>query len=128
MAASHCAAVCTLGDIVAEFTVFASALKLWGSHLLTSFVIDYILAWTIGIVFQHFTIAPMRGLSLFPGIWAAINAVTLSMTAWQMGMYAWMALTYFVIYRISSKESRNHGELHHDPVLRLIRVQVRVGK
>jgi len=98
VAASHCGAGCTLGDIVADFTVFGLALQFWGSDLLTSFAVDYILAWSIGIIFQYFTIAPMRGLSLFPGIWAAIKADTLSITAWQMGMYGWMALTYFVIF------------------------------
>lgn len=98
VAASHCGAGCTLGDIGAEFLVFALALKFWGSDLWASFVIDYIFAWTLGIVFQYFTIAPMRGLSFFPGVWAAIKADTLSITAWQIGMYAWMALTYFVSF------------------------------
>lgn len=98
IAASHCGAGCTLGDIVADFAVFGFALTLWHSDLWASFVIDYILAWSIGIVFQYFTIAPMRGLSLFPGIWAAIKADTLSITSWQLGMYGWMLLTYFVIF------------------------------
>jgi len=40
----------------------------------------------------------MRGLSLFPGIWAAIKADTLSITAWQLGMYGFMLLTYFVFF------------------------------
>jgi hypothetical protein len=98
IATSHCGAGCTLADIVGEFTVFALALKWWGSDLWASFVIDYILAWTLGVVFQYFTIAPMRGLSLLPGVWAAIKADTLSITAWQLGMYGWMLLTYFVIF------------------------------
>jgi hypothetical protein len=68
-------------------------LPLWAS-----FALDYILAWTIGIVFQYFTIAPMRGLSLFSGIWAAIKADTLSITAWKMGMYGFMLLTSFVFF------------------------------
>jgi hypothetical protein len=98
VATSHCGAGCVLGDIVAEFAVFALALKFWGSDLWASFVIDYILAWTLGVLFQYFTIAPMRGLSLFPGIWAAIKADTLSITTWQLGMYGWMLLTHFVIF------------------------------
>ena len=98
VAASHCGAGCTLGDIVADFAVFGFALTLWGSDLWASFVIDYILAWLLGIVFQYFTIAPMRGISGWEGIWAAIKADTLSITAWQLGMYGWMLLTYFVIF------------------------------
>ncbi len=97
-AASHCGAGCTLGDIVADFTIFGFGLTLWGSELWAAFVLDYILAWGLGIVFQYFTIAPMRGISGFAGIWAAIKADTLSITAWQLGMYGWMLLTYFVIF------------------------------
>jgi len=98
VAASHCGAGCMIGDIGADFLVFGLALKLWGSDLWASFVIDYAFAWVLGVIFQYFTIAPMRGLSLFPGIWAAIKADTLSITAWQVGMYGFMALTYFVLF------------------------------
>lgn len=98
VAASHCGAGCTLGDIASEFLVFALALKFWGSELWASFVIDYIFAWTLGVVFQYFTIVPMRGLSFLPGVWAANKADTLSITAWQLGMYGFMALTYFVFF------------------------------
>jgi len=52
VAASHCGAGCTLGDIIADFLVFALVLKFWGSDLWASFVIDYIFAWALGIVFQ----------------------------------------------------------------------------
>jgi len=98
IATSHCGAGCALGDLGAEFLVFALALRLLGSDLAASFAIDYIFAWTLGVAFQYFTIAPMRGLSFLPGIRAAIKADTLSITAWQVGMYGWMALTYFVFF------------------------------
>ena len=98
IAATHCGAGCTLGDVVAEFLVFGLSIKFLGSELWASYGIDYVFAWTLGVVFQYFTIAPMRGLSLLPGVWAAIKADTLSITAWQVGMYAWMALTYFVLF------------------------------
>ncbi len=98
VAASHCGAGCTLGDIIADFTILGFAITLFGSDLWASFVFDYVLAWTIGIAFQYFTIAPMRGLSLFPGIRAAIKADTLSITSWQLGMYGFMLLTYFVFF------------------------------
>ena len=98
VAVSHCGAGCTLGDIAVDFGVFAFALTLWGSDLWASYVYDYIAAWSLGIVFQYFTIVPMRGLSFFPGVWAAIKADTLSITAFQIGMYAWMALVYFVLF------------------------------
>jgi hypothetical protein len=62
-------------------------------------IVDYILAYAFGIVFQYFTIAPMRNMSFGAGIIAAIKADTLSLTAWQVGMYGFMAIAYFVIFR-----------------------------
>jgi hypothetical protein len=38
-------------------------------------------------------------LSFRQGIVAAVKADTLSLTAWQVGMYGFMALAYFVIFR-----------------------------
>jgi hypothetical protein len=51
-------------------------------------------------VFQYFTIAPMRGLSLGKGIVASIKADALSLTAWRCGMYGFMAIAHFVIFQI----------------------------
>jgi len=33
------------------------------------------------------------------GIWAAVKADTLSLTAWQIGMYGFMAFAYFYLFR-----------------------------
>ncbi len=41
----------------------------------------------------------MRNLGFAEGVWAAIKADTLSLTAWQVGMYGFMALAYFWIFR-----------------------------
>jgi Domain of unknown function (DUF4396) len=60
-------------------------------------VVDYILALLFGIFFQYFTIAPMRNLSLGEGLVAASKADFLSLTAWQVGMYGWMAIATFLI-------------------------------
>lgn len=98
MAASHCGAGCTLGDIAAEFAVFGLGWSLWGSALGASLVADYVLAWTLGIAFQYSTLVPMRGLSVGAGVWAAMKADTLSITAWQVGMYGWMLLSHYVLF------------------------------
>ena len=55
--------------------------------------------YAFGIVFQYFTIAPMRGLRFGAGIVAAIKADTLSLTTWQIGMYGFMAVAYFAIFQ-----------------------------
>lgn len=95
---SHCGAGCAIADIVCEFAIAAEGITLLGSVLWAEFIIDFIAAWALGVVFQYFTIKPMRNLSVGQGIVAAIKADTLSILAFQAGMYAWMALVYFVLF------------------------------
>jgi hypothetical protein len=98
IAASHCGAGCMIADIVMEFTLFGLGATLLGSVLWSEFVWDFVAAWLLGIVFQYFTIKPMRNLSVGEGILAAIKADTLSIFSFQIGMYAWMAIVYFLIF------------------------------
>ncbi|MFA7306399.1 MAG: DUF4396 domain-containing protein [Hyphomicrobium sp.] len=106
-AASHCGSGCTLGDIIAEWLAFSfPAIAVWlGWHTVFSekifavWILDYIFAYLFGIFFQYYTIAPMRNLGFAEGIWAAIKADTLSLTAWQIGMYGFMAVAFFWIFR-----------------------------
>jgi hypothetical protein len=98
LGASHCGAGCTLADIVAEWTLFFFPVTLFGMKIFGSWTIDYFVALAFGIVFQYFTIAPMRGLSLGEGLLAAAKADFLSLSAWQVGMYGWMAIATFLIF------------------------------
>jgi hypothetical protein len=95
---SHCGAGCTIADVFCEFLIAAAGITLLGSVLWAEYAIDFAVAWALGIVFQYFTIKPMRNLSPGQGIVAAIKADTLSILAFQVGMYAWMALVYFVFF------------------------------
>ena len=96
--ATHCGSGCTLGDLVAEWIVFAAPIVIFGQKLFGAWLLDYIFAYAFGIAFQYFTIKPMKDLSPGQGLWAAIKADTLSLTAWQVGMYGWMAIVTFVIF------------------------------
>ena len=104
----HCGSGCTLGDITAESLMIAFPAivvafgykSLFSNEMFARWIVDYIFAYAFGIVFQYFTIAPMRGLSVGKGIVAAIKADTLSLTAWQCGMYGFMAVAHFVIFQI----------------------------
>ncbi|HEX4666828.1 MAG TPA: DUF4396 domain-containing protein [Chthoniobacterales bacterium] len=98
LGATHCGAGCTVADIVAEWTLFVFPLTLFGMKIFGSWTVDYFVALAFGIVFQYFTIAPMRGLSLGPGLAQAAKADFLSLTAWQVGMYGWMAIATFLIF------------------------------
>ena len=97
LATSHCGAGCVLADIAAEFAVFGFAWTI-GNELFASYLVDFLAAWSLGVVFQYFTIKPMRNLSVRDGIVAAMKADTLSITAFQIGMYAWMALVFYVLF------------------------------
>jgi hypothetical protein len=95
---THCGAGCALADIVAEWILFVFPLTLFGMKIFGAWTVDYFVALAFGIVFQYFTIAPMRGLSLGSGLAQAAKADFLSLTAWQVGMYGWMAIATFLIF------------------------------
>lgn len=95
---AHCGAGCTLGDIVAEFAVFGLGLEVAGTALPFEYAGDYVLAVALGLAFQFFAIAPMRGLSVRKGIVAAAKADILSLSAFEIGLFGWMALMAFVFF------------------------------
>lgn len=94
----HCGAGCVVGDIVAEFGLFTLGWTLFGSALYASYAGDLLFAWLFGIAFQYFAIKPMRNLSASQAMIAAIKADTLSILTFEIGLFAWMALTFFVLF------------------------------
>jgi hypothetical protein len=95
---SHCGSGCALGDVVAEFAVFGLGLTVAGATLGAEYIGDYLLALLFGIAFQYFAIAPMRGLGLRDGLAAATKADFISLTAFEVGLFGWMAVTVFVLF------------------------------
>ncbi len=107
---AHCGSGCTLGDVCAEFLALAfPVVATWfgwkwlfpdteSGKIFAVWVLDYLFAFVFGVAFQYFTIVPMRGLSPGKGIIQALKADTLSLTAWQIGMYGFMAIAQFVIF------------------------------
>ena len=95
---SHCGAGCTLGDIIGAWLVFAAGWRLLGLALPAEYIVDFVLAFTLGIAFQYFAIAPMRNLSVGDGIIAALKADTLSLSAFEIGLFGWMALIQLVFF------------------------------
>ncbi len=96
-----------IGDIAAEWLAFVlPAVAIWvGWHSVFSekiyavWVLDFVFAFALGIVFQYFAIVPMRKLSPGQGIVAALKADTLSLIAWQVGMYGFMAFAQLYLLR-----------------------------
>lgn len=87
-----------LADVACEFWIAAAGITLLGSALWAEYTIDFAAAWALGIVFQYFAIQPMRHLPVGQALVAAIKADTLSILAFQIGMYAWMALVFFRLF------------------------------
>lgn len=97
--ALHCGSGCTLGDLIAANALLFLPFTLFGSKLFGEWTVDFVTAFIIGIVFQYYAIKPMRKLSSKEAIIAAVKADTLSLTFWQIGMYGWMAIADFLIFR-----------------------------
>lgn len=95
---THCGAGCVIGDIIAEFSLFAFGWTLFGKSLYAEYAGDLLLAWLFGIAFQYFAIRPMRNLSRKQGLLAAVKSDTLSILTFEIGLFAWMALTFFVFF------------------------------
>lgn len=87
---THCGAGCTLGDLIAEWSVLLGGLTLFSSRLVTGYIFDFCAAFVLGIVFQYFSIAPMRNISGWPAIKAALKADTISLIAFEIGLFAFM--------------------------------------
>ena len=104
--ASHCGAGCTLGDIIAESTLVALPVvavwfgygSLFAREIYAAWVLDFLVAFILGIGFQYFTLKPMRDLTVGQAVWQAIKADTASISSWQIGMYGTMAFIQFVLF------------------------------
>lgn len=94
----HCGAGCTLADLAGEWFLYFVPVAIGGSMLAGSWVVDYLLALVFGIGFQY---AAIRGMEPRTPrgqiVRRAAKADILSLTAWQAGMYGWMAVAIFIL-------------------------------
>jgi hypothetical protein len=104
---SHCGAGCALADMIGENIVFAGHWSLLGQMLYAEYAVTLALAWTLGIAFQYFAIKPMKQLSTGEALVASAKADTLSIVFFQVGMYGWMAVVYFVLLAHPHLEPRS---------------------
>ncbi len=91
----HCGAGCTLADLVGPWVFRLMPFALFGHFMYGEWLIDYVLALIAGVFFQYAAQAEMtseRGPSLW---WRSLRVDFLSLTAWQIGMYGWMAIAMF---------------------------------
>lgn len=94
----HCGSGCTLGDLLSAGLVLVVPVSILGSKTAGDWLIEYIAAFLIGIIFQYYAIKPMRQLSVRKAVLASLKADALSLTCWQIGMYGWMAISSYIIF------------------------------
>jgi hypothetical protein len=92
---THCAAGCVIGDIIGAPIVFWTGWTLFGERLYAEFVVLFVLAYIFGIAFQYLPIRAMRRISRRVALLEAVKADTLALTAFEIGLFAWMAVVYF---------------------------------
>lgn len=95
----HCGAGCTLADIIGEWFTFLVPVSISGSFIAGQWTLDYLLALIIGVFFQYAAIHPMEHLSRRATLIKAFKIDFFSLTSWQIGMYGWMAIVIFGLYR-----------------------------
>lgn len=98
VSATHCGAGCVLGDLIAEWVVFAGALTLAGFALPVEYPFDYVLALGWGIVFQYLAITARRRLPARDAFRLAAQADFLALTAFEIGLFGWMAVMQLVLF------------------------------
>ena len=59
------------------------------------FLVLFVVAYIFGIAFQYLPIRAMRRISRRDALVEAIKADTLALTAFEIGLFAWMAFIYF---------------------------------
>ena len=107
VSSTHCGSGCVIGDIIGAPIVFISGLTLLGHPLFAEFALELTLAYLFGIAFQFIPIDAMQQMMKQPLskgeiIVKAIKADTLSLTAYELGMFGWMAFVHFIVIPINT--------------------------
>ncbi|ABE60062.1 DUF4396 domain-containing protein [Chromohalobacter israelensis] len=92
VSATHCGGGCTLGDVVTAPLATLTGFALLGSATLGHFVLAFVGAYLFGVLFQYLPIRAMSESGPRQALIDAIKADTLSLIAFQAGMYVWMLI------------------------------------
>ena len=98
VSATHCGSGCVIGDIIGAPIVLATGWTLFGERLYADYVVEFGLAYIFGIAFQYLPIRAMRHVAPREALLDAVKADTLTLTAFEVGLFGWMAVTYFVLF------------------------------
>ncbi|MGQ3381113.1 DUF4396 domain-containing protein [Priestia endophytica] len=99
---THCSSGCSIGDLMGAPIVFFTGWTIAGSVLLTDYIVEFILAYILGIVFQYYGMK-MKNENPKDEFKNAIKADTWSLIAFEVGMFGWMALSHYVFFTEAPK-------------------------
>lgn len=95
---THCSSGCSLGDMIGAPLVFYTGFLIAGSMLLTDYVVEFTFAYLFGIAFQYYGMGFQKHDQPGKALKNAITADTWSLIAFEIGMFGWIALSYFVFF------------------------------
>ncbi|MDE2166333.1 MAG: DUF4396 domain-containing protein [Alphaproteobacteria bacterium] len=98
VSATHCGSGCVIGDIIGAPIVLLTGWTLLGERLFAEYVVEFVFAYVFGIAFQYFPIRAMRRIPPYEAIVDAVKADTLTLTAFEVGLFGWMAVSYFLLF------------------------------
>jgi hypothetical protein len=103
ISATHCGSGCVIGDIIGAPIVFAFALTLLGERLFAEYLVEFLIAYLFGVAFQYLPIRATRRISRSEALKDAVKADTLALTAFEVGLFGWMALVAYVVWPLPPK-------------------------
>lgn len=99
ISSTHCGAGCGIADIISETIIYLAKITFFGAAIWASYIIDYIFALIFGFAFQYFNIKPMKPeLTFLEAFWDSVKADVLSLTSFQIGMYAWLYIVLVIFH------------------------------
>lgn len=100
LGATHCGAGCTLADILTESAMYFLGINFvfLGHAVFGNWMVDYMMALVIGVIFQYGAQAPMSDAPRATVWWQSFKSDVGSLTSWQIGMYGWMAICIFLLF------------------------------
>jgi hypothetical protein len=96
--ATHCGSGCVIGDIIGAPMVMATSWALLGQRLYAEYVVEFAIAYVVGIAFQYIPIRSVRQISRGGALLDAVRSETLALIAFEVGLFGWMAVPYFVLF------------------------------
>ncbi|GGK05064.1 membrane protein [Lentibacillus kapialis] len=99
LSTSHCSSGCTVGDAVGVPIVALTGMTILGTTLFAHYTVEFIFAYIFGIIFQFYAIYPMdKSQGAVGAVKAAIKADSLSLIAFEIGMFGWMAIVHYLLF------------------------------